>query len=184
MPKKILIEIHCHTCYSGSWLRHIAAPRVSTEIDIGLSGSLETLCGQGFGAKVYRLLGIYLQASCIISFLFSIIIAIIWFYTEPILIIVHQETEIAKMAALYKVSHSWIICIWLPAKHHEVFSDTIYFVAPSHIHRSTIGYSYWHCICFSTLDISQFCGSSIGSFSFIMAISPYVGHVCDLYKEI
>ncbi|XP_075667969.1 protein DETOXIFICATION 19-like [Castanea sativa] len=68
---------------------------------IGLSGSLETLCGQGFGAKVYRLLGIYLQASCIISFLFSIIIAIIWFYTEPILILLHQETEIAKTAARY-----------------------------------------------------------------------------------
>uniref|UniRef100_A0A7N2MBF2 Protein DETOXIFICATION n=1 Tax=Quercus lobata TaxID=97700 RepID=A0A7N2MBF2_QUELO len=68
---------------------------------IGLSGSLETLCGQGFGAKVYRLLGIYLQASCIISFLFSIVIAIIWFYTEPILILLHQETEIAKTAAHY-----------------------------------------------------------------------------------
>ncbi|XP_048235509.1 protein DETOXIFICATION 19 isoform X2 [Ricinus communis] len=29
----------------------------------GLSGALETLCGQGFGAKLYRTLGIYLQAS-------------------------------------------------------------------------------------------------------------------------
>nr|XP_011461818.1 PREDICTED: MATE efflux family protein ALF5-like isoform X2 [Fragaria vesca subsp. vesca] len=34
---------------------------------VGLSGALETHCGQGFGAKSYRLLGIYLQASCIIS---------------------------------------------------------------------------------------------------------------------
>ncbi|KAK7830807.1 protein detoxification 19 [Quercus suber] len=72
-----------------------------TGLAIRLSGSLETLCGQGFGAKVYRLLGIYLQASCIISFLFSIIIAIIWFYTEPILILLHQETKIEKMAAHY-----------------------------------------------------------------------------------
>ena len=36
MPKKILIEILCHTCYSGSWLRHIAAPSVSTETDVVL----------------------------------------------------------------------------------------------------------------------------------------------------
>ena len=86
--------------------------------------------------------------------------------------------------SLYKVSQSWIICIWLSAKHLEVSSDTIYFVAPGHIHRSTNCYSCWHCICFSTPDISQFCGSSIGNFSFIMAISPYVGHVCDLYEEI
>ncbi|KAG6635460.1 hypothetical protein CIPAW_11G044000 [Carya illinoinensis] len=68
---------------------------------VGLSGALETLCGQGFGAKLYGMLGIYLQASCIISFIFSIIISIIWFSTEPILIFLHQDTEIAKTAVLY-----------------------------------------------------------------------------------
>jgi MATE family multidrug resistance protein len=47
------------------------------------------------------MLGIYLQASCIISFLFSAIIGIIWFYTEHILILLHQNADIAKTAALY-----------------------------------------------------------------------------------
>ncbi|KAG8472368.1 hypothetical protein CXB51_034239 [Gossypium anomalum] len=68
---------------------------------VGLSGALETLCGQGFGAKTYNILGIYLQASCIISFLFSIIISILWFYTEPILIFLHQQPDIAKRADAY-----------------------------------------------------------------------------------
>ncbi|XP_061354335.1 protein DETOXIFICATION 19-like [Gastrolobium bilobum] len=68
---------------------------------VGLSGALETLCGQGFGAKEYRVLGIYLQASCIISLIFSIIISIIWFYTEHILVLLHQSHDIAKTAALY-----------------------------------------------------------------------------------
>ncbi|KAF3971574.1 hypothetical protein CMV_004837 [Castanea mollissima] len=86
---------------AGATLANSWAVVTGLAVMIGLSGSLETLCGQGFGAKVYRLLGIYLQASCIISFLFSIIIAIIWFYTEPILILLHQETEIAKTAAHY-----------------------------------------------------------------------------------
>ncbi|XP_050247605.1 protein DETOXIFICATION 18-like [Quercus robur] len=86
---------------AGATLANSWAGVTGLAVLIGLSGSLETLCGQGFGAKVYRLLGIYLQASCIISFLFSIIIAIIWFYTEPILILLHQETEIAKTAAHY-----------------------------------------------------------------------------------
>ncbi|KAI9184819.1 hypothetical protein LWI28_001378 [Acer negundo] len=67
----------------------------------GLSGALETLCGQGFGAKEYRMLGIYLQASCIISFLFSIVVSICWFYTEPILILLQQDPDISKTAALY-----------------------------------------------------------------------------------
>ncbi|TYI47475.1 hypothetical protein E1A91_D13G176200v1 [Gossypium mustelinum] len=68
---------------------------------LGLSGALETLCGQGFGAKTYNMLGIYLQASCIISFLFSIIISILWFFTEPILIFFHQQPDIAKKADAY-----------------------------------------------------------------------------------
>ncbi|KAE8692294.1 MATE efflux family protein ALF5 [Hibiscus syriacus] len=67
----------------------------------GLSGALETLCGQGFGAKTYRILGIYLQSSCIISCSFAIVISVIWFYTEPILIVLQQDAEIARMAALY-----------------------------------------------------------------------------------
>ncbi|KAJ8425490.1 hypothetical protein Cgig2_029572 [Carnegiea gigantea] len=68
---------------------------------LGLSGALETLCGQGFGAQVYRMLGVYLQASCMISFLFSIMISIIWWYTEPILILLHQNPEISKETAAY-----------------------------------------------------------------------------------
>ncbi|KAK0600388.1 hypothetical protein LWI29_014469 [Acer saccharum] len=67
----------------------------------GLSGALETLCGQGFGAKEYRMLGIYLQASCITSFIFSIVVSIFWFYTEPILILLRQEPDVSKTAALY-----------------------------------------------------------------------------------
>ncbi|KAK8482178.1 hypothetical protein V6N11_024314 [Hibiscus sabdariffa] len=68
---------------------------------IGLSGALETLCGQNFGAKMYNMMGIYLQASCIISFLFSIIISIMWVFTEPILVLLNQDPEISRMAALY-----------------------------------------------------------------------------------
>ncbi|MED6221303.1 Protein DETOXIFICATION 18 [Stylosanthes scabra] len=47
------------------------------------------------------MLGIYLQSSCIISLVFSIIISIIWFYTEHILVLLHQSQDIAKTAALY-----------------------------------------------------------------------------------
>ncbi|XP_057472423.1 protein DETOXIFICATION 18-like isoform X2 [Actinidia eriantha] len=68
---------------------------------IGLSGALETLCGQGYGAKLYGILGIYLQASCLISFFFSLIISIFWFYSEPILISLHQDPQISKSASLY-----------------------------------------------------------------------------------
>ncbi|KAL2944347.1 Protein DETOXIFICATION 19 [Bienertia sinuspersici] len=68
---------------------------------LGLSGALETLCGQGYGAKLYKMLGIYLQASCIVSLFFSIIISILWWFSEPVLIFLHQTPDISKEAALY-----------------------------------------------------------------------------------
>jgi MATE family multidrug resistance protein len=68
---------------------------------VGLSGALETLCGQGFGAQLYEKMGIYLQASCIISIFFSIIISIIWIFSEPILILLHQDPQISIKAATY-----------------------------------------------------------------------------------
>ncbi|KAL9145868.1 hypothetical protein ABFS82_13G072700 [Erythranthe guttata] len=68
---------------------------------IGLSGALETLCGQRFGAEKYRMLGIYLQASCIISLIFAIVVSVLWWYSDIILTLLHQDRQIAKAAGLY-----------------------------------------------------------------------------------
>ncbi|XP_021896717.1 protein DETOXIFICATION 18-like isoform X2 [Carica papaya] len=67
----------------------------------GLSGALETLCGQGFGAQLYGKMGIDLQAACIVSFTFSVLVSILWWFTEPILILLHQAPSISKQAAVY-----------------------------------------------------------------------------------
>ncbi|CAN4117666.1 unnamed protein product [Withania somnifera] len=68
---------------------------------IGLSGALETLCGQGYGAKMYRMMGMHLQASCIISFFFSVVISIIWWYSDAILILLGQDPDIAREAGVF-----------------------------------------------------------------------------------
>ncbi|KAK8620435.1 hypothetical protein V6N13_066913 [Hibiscus sabdariffa] len=86
---------------AGSTLANSWANVTGFAFMVGLSGALETLCGQGFGAKMYNMLGIYLQASCIISFFFSLIISVLWFFTEPILVLLHQDPEISRTAALY-----------------------------------------------------------------------------------
>ncbi|CAB4277488.1 unnamed protein product [Prunus armeniaca] len=86
---------------AGATLANSWANVTGFALVVGLSGALETLCGQGFGAKSYRMLGIYLQASCIISFLLCSIISIIWFYTEPLLILLRQDPQISKTAALF-----------------------------------------------------------------------------------
>lgn len=47
------------------------------------------------------MLGMYLQASCWISIFFTILISVVWFFTEPILILLQQDPQISNMAALY-----------------------------------------------------------------------------------
>ncbi|KAI3497135.1 hypothetical protein L1887_39528 [Cichorium endivia] len=47
------------------------------------------------------MLGIFLQASCCISIIFSILISILWFFTEPVLILLQQDHQISKTAAVY-----------------------------------------------------------------------------------
>ncbi|XP_060167626.1 protein DETOXIFICATION 18-like [Lycium barbarum] len=68
---------------------------------VGLSGALETLCGQGYGAKLFRMLGIHLQTSCIISFFCSIVVSFIWWYSDKILILLGQDPLIARESGVF-----------------------------------------------------------------------------------
>ncbi|CAL5077437.1 unnamed protein product [Urochloa decumbens] len=67
----------------------------------GLSGSLETLCGQGYGAKSYRMMGVYLQASMVTSALFSVLVSLLWLYSEPVLVFLRQDPEVSRLAAVF-----------------------------------------------------------------------------------
>lgn len=46
-------------------------------------------------------MGLYLQGSCISSFFCSIIVSVLWIYTEQILVLLHQEPEISRISAVY-----------------------------------------------------------------------------------
>ncbi|BBN10022.1 MATE family, multidrug and toxin extrusion protein [Marchantia polymorpha subsp. ruderalis] len=68
---------------------------------LAFASGLETLCGQAFGAKKYPLLGIYLQAGCIVSLSMCIPIVALWWNIEPILVYMGEDEEISRMAGLY-----------------------------------------------------------------------------------
>ncbi|KAM3383811.1 hypothetical protein ACQJBY_008457 [Aegilops geniculata] len=67
----------------------------------GMSGALETLCGQAYGAQLYRMLGLYLQSSLIMSAVVSVVIAVIWLFTKPLLLCLRQEPEVSHAAAVF-----------------------------------------------------------------------------------
>ncbi|CAI9093938.1 OLC1v1029551C1 [Oldenlandia corymbosa var. corymbosa] len=67
----------------------------------GLAMGMEPICGQAFGAKRYKLLGLTLQRTILLLLWTSIPIAIIWCNMEKILLFCGQDSEIASTAQSY-----------------------------------------------------------------------------------
>ncbi|XP_021909654.1 protein DETOXIFICATION 16-like [Carica papaya] len=68
---------------------------------LGMACGLETLCGQSYGAKQYRMLGIHMQRAMIVLSIVSIPLAIIWANTRSILIFFGQNRDISEEAGIY-----------------------------------------------------------------------------------
>ncbi|KAJ1270510.1 hypothetical protein BS78_06G057400 [Paspalum vaginatum] len=96
----------------------------------GMASSLDTLCGQAFGAKQYHLLGIYKQRAIVVLTLVSLVVAVIWSYTSQILLLFGQDPEIAAGAGSYI---RWMIpalFVYGPLQCHVRFLQTQNIVLP------------------------------------------------------
>ncbi|KAK9831407.1 hypothetical protein WJX81_002476 [Elliptochloris bilobata] len=67
----------------------------------GLAGATSTLCGQAFGAKNYPAVGAWLQRSVIILSLCCVPIAVLWAFTERLLLAVGQDPQVAAMTGAF-----------------------------------------------------------------------------------
>ncbi|KMT12162.1 hypothetical protein BVRB_5g101100 [Beta vulgaris subsp. vulgaris] len=67
----------------------------------GLAMGMEPICGQAFGAKRYKLLGLVMQKTIILLLLASIPISILWFNMKKILLFCNQDINIANEAHSY-----------------------------------------------------------------------------------
>ncbi|KAF7008898.1 hypothetical protein CFC21_023547 [Triticum aestivum] len=96
----------------------------------GMASSLDTLCGQAFGAKQYYLLGIYKQRAILVLTLVSAVVAVVWAYTGQILLLFGQDPEIAMGAGSYI---RWMIpalFVYGPLQCHVRFLQTQNIVLP------------------------------------------------------
>lgn len=66
-----------------------------------MASALDTFCGQSYGAKQYRMLGIHMQRAMLILMIVSIPLAFIWANTRSILLFFGQDHEIAEEAGSY-----------------------------------------------------------------------------------
>nr|CAB3455458.1 unnamed protein product [Digitaria exilis] len=47
------------------------------------------------------MMGVYLQASLLTSALFSVVVSLLWFYSEPVLVFLRQDPEVSRLAGVF-----------------------------------------------------------------------------------
>ncbi|XP_010547604.1 PREDICTED: protein DETOXIFICATION 27-like [Tarenaya hassleriana] len=73
---------------------------------LGMASALETMCGQAFGAKKYYMLGVYMQRSWIVLFVFCIFLLPVYLYATPVLKLLGQPDDVAELSGTLAV---WVI---------------------------------------------------------------------------
>ncbi|KAJ7535560.1 hypothetical protein O6H91_12G038800 [Diphasiastrum complanatum] len=91
---------------SSASLANSIASVTGTSLFMGMASALETLCGQAYGAKQYRMLGIFLQRAILVLYLTSLPIAVLWWNMGNLLKAVGQDPEISVAAGEYA---RWLI---------------------------------------------------------------------------
>lgn len=67
----------------------------------GLAMGMEPICGQAFGAKRFKLLGLTMQRTILLLLFISIPISFMWFNMKKILLFCGQEEDISNEAHIY-----------------------------------------------------------------------------------
>ncbi|KAJ3254629.1 hypothetical protein HK103_007039 [Boothiomyces macroporosus] len=71
-------------------------------VGLGMSSALDTLCSQSFTGAIDKFsLGKHLQRAIVVEFFLAIPIAILWWFTEPVLLLLGQNPEIARISGLF-----------------------------------------------------------------------------------
>ncbi|ESR35235.1 hypothetical protein CICLE_v10006470mg [Citrus x clementina] len=70
---------------------------------LGMGSAVETLCGQAFGAGHVHMLGVYMQRSWLILWVTCIFLLPIYLFSAPILKLLGQDDEIAKLAGKFTI---------------------------------------------------------------------------------
>ncbi|KAG5247364.1 protein DETOXIFICATION [Salix suchowensis] len=70
---------------------------------VGLSGGLETLCGQAFGAEQYKKFGSYTYCAIISLIATSIPVSVLWIFMDRLLIAIGQDPDISIVACQYAI---------------------------------------------------------------------------------
>ncbi|GJN11623.1 hypothetical protein PR202_ga29825 [Eleusine coracana subsp. coracana] len=74
---------------------------------LGMGSAVETLCGQAYGAHKYSMLGVYLQRSTVLLMATGIPLAVLYAFSERVLVLLGESERIAAAAAVFVRRASW-----------------------------------------------------------------------------
>mmetsp|Transcript_27021 Transcript_27021/g.73044 ORF Transcript_27021/g.73044 Transcript_27021/m.73044 type:complete len:618 (-) Transcript_27021:837-2690(-) len=80
-------------------------------VALGLSTGMDTLAGSAYGAKEYHKLGSILQRAVVVCWAACVPLAAAWLNSEPLLLMLGQKPEIAKLGARFLIV--WTPCLFL-----------------------------------------------------------------------
>uniref|UniRef100_A0A0D6R7Q9 Protein DETOXIFICATION n=1 Tax=Araucaria cunninghamii TaxID=56994 RepID=A0A0D6R7Q9_ARACU len=86
---------------------------------VGMSSALQTLSGQAFGAKQFRLLGIYMQRSFIVMNGTALLFTLLYIFTAPILKALGQSDRVADLTgqfALWSIPQLFAYANYFPVQ--------------------------------------------------------------------
>ncbi|XP_022636815.1 uncharacterized protein LOC106772925 isoform X5 [Vigna radiata var. radiata] len=87
--------------FSGVAIATSFAEVTGFSVLLGMSGALETLCGQMYGAEEYRKFGNYTWCATVTLMLVCVPISLVWIFTDKILMLFGQDPEISRAACEY-----------------------------------------------------------------------------------
>ncbi|CAN1829201.1 Protein DETOXIFICATION 27 [Linum perenne] len=72
---------------------------------LGMASALETLCGQAYGAKKYYMLGVYMQRSWIVLFLYCILLLPLYLFASPFLKLMGQPDDVSEVSGIAAIKN-------------------------------------------------------------------------------
>ncbi|KAK2969627.1 hypothetical protein RJ640_011332 [Escallonia rubra] len=73
---------------------------------LGMASALETLCGQAYGAKRYKMLGVYMQRSWIVLSFCCLLLLPLYIFATPVLKLLGQPKDVAELSGFVAL---WMI---------------------------------------------------------------------------
>lgn len=86
---------------AGASIANVGIQGLAYGIMLGMASAVQTVCGQAYGAKKYKAMGIICQRALILHFIAAILLSFLYWYSGSLLRAIGQSADVASAGQLY-----------------------------------------------------------------------------------